>query len=123
MALANTGYEAGSADCSLPQAVAARLGLWPSPPGSHLHTVRGYGGVLQVHKLADAVRVRVIPSDRQGLEALAGVLITGTDDEVILSDTLLDALGIVPLVPGRGIWRFSDEPDSQRRPSSPRETW
>jgi len=42
----------------------------------------------------------------------ASTVITPGEDEVILSDRLIDALGIVLLRPGEGIWRLADEEGS-----------
>jgi hypothetical protein len=72
-------------------------------------------------KIVGAVRISVRAGDRDGPSAVAGVLVSETDDECILSDTLVEQLAIVPLRPGKGIWRFMDE--AVERPSEPLQTW
>ncbi|MBI4613969.1 MAG: hypothetical protein HY720_10205 [Planctomycetes bacterium] len=123
VALANSGYEAGKSDLSLPIAAANLLGLWPPPPEAHREVVQAYGGLLEIAALPDAVRVRVLTSDRDGPVVNAGVLFTQTDNEVVLSDWLVGALAIVLLEPGIGAWCFRDELGQRNRASEAPVIW
>ncbi|MBI4613051.1 MAG: hypothetical protein HY720_05520 [Planctomycetes bacterium] len=123
VALVNTGFEADKEDASLPAGAAARLGLWPPPPEAKQYVVRSYGSSIQIERLENALRVLVTTPDRSGPEITAHLLLTGADDEVVLSDSLSQALGIVPLEPRDGVWCFHDEIGTRRRPSEPPEVW
>ncbi len=123
VALVNSGYEAESGECSIPVPLARQLGLWPAPEGAEQHVVRGYGGPVNVNRVPDVVRVRVVTDDREGPVAVSAVLLAEADDEVIISDALSEMLGIVILKPKKGLWVFSDEPADKERGSLPAQFW
>lgn len=122
-AIVNSGFEAETRDASLPSGLARRIGLWPPPAESRRHLVRAYVGEGQVILVPEAVKMQVVTPDRTGQAVSVNVLITELDDEVVLSDTLAEALNIVLLRPGAGLWCFQDEPTSPGRPSEPAQRW
>lgn len=62
---------------------------------------------------AESVQGRVVAADREGEVVSFHALVSGSDSEVLVSDSGIDALGvrIESFVPGR--WRFSDETSSR----------
>mgnify|MGYP000341891567 CR=1 FL=1 len=124
-ALANSGYEAEEPEVVLPVSVAERLGLYPSlPGGTEVEEYVGVGGsIVRAFRTRGAVELTVLADDRMGGPVRATAVITPGEDEVILSDKALDALGVVLLRPGAGIWRFSDDPPGIERASERREHW
>lgn len=123
VALVNTGYEARAADCSLPRGAAERLGLWPAPPEAEERLVRGYGGEVTLLKVAAALKIRVADPAATAEPVTAGAFLATGERELLLSDALTGALGIVNLDAGQGIWRLRGEPDSAGRPSRAAELW
>jgi len=123
VALASSGYEAEEPEIVLPVWVAERLGLYPRlPAGSEVREYRGVGGaVVSAFLVREPVSVSVLAGDREVGPAAATAVITPGEDEVILSDRLIDALGIVLLRPGEGVWRLADE-ELLRRSERP-ERW
>jgi len=61
--------------------------------------------------------------DKESKDAQAVAVIASGEKEVILSDKLIDELGIILLKPGKGIWRFHDDPPNVMRTSVPGEYW
>lgn len=124
VALVNTGFTPEERECSLPAAAAQNLGMWPAlPAGTVMVGVRGYTGEVTVARVPRAVRARVVCTAREGPTAEMATLITTTDNEVILSDAAVEALGIVPVKPCSGQWRFIDDPHDRLRPSEPAQYW
>ena len=66
------------------------------------------------------VDVRVIEPDRTSGWVRARATCVQGEREVLLSDKLIDALGIEPIRPGAGLWRFSGE-DRLRASVGPQE--
>jgi hypothetical protein len=55
----------------------------------------------------------VITGDREVGPKLADVLISSTEEEVLISDKLAEEFGIVLLAIGSGKWRFIDDPQTR----------
>jgi hypothetical protein len=125
VALANSGFETEEPEVVLPTGVAERLGLYPRlPGGSQVEEYKGVGGaVIKTFLVKGIVTVSVLTSDREVGPSVATAVITPGEDEVILSDKLMDALKIVLLRPGQGIWRFTDDGGSLTRRSEKPERW
>ncbi len=124
-ALANSGYEAEEPEVVLPVGVAERLGLYPSlPSGTEVEEYVGVGGsIVRAFRIRGAIELSVITGDRTGGPVRATAVITPGEEEVILSDKALDALGVVLLRPGAGIWRFIDDRPGVERTSERKELW
>jgi len=121
VAVANAGYESFTPQILLPRNMARRLGLWPPPRGAEELTYRTAGGPLRVWLLPRGARVSVVAEDKSSGEVECDVVISPLAGEALISDKLIDALGIVLEVPGRGLWRFrSDPPDKVRQSVQPK---
>ncbi|MCE4613739.1 MAG: retroviral-like aspartic protease family protein [Desulfurococcales archaeon] len=107
-ALVNSGFEAESPQVLLPQSLARRLGLWPPPPDARLVEVGTAGGPVRNYMVPGAVEVSVVTPDRVRGPVRSDVMISNLEYEVLISDQLGSALGIV-ILDLRGKWRFSDE--------------
>ncbi|MBI4700141.1 MAG: hypothetical protein HY744_03065 [Deltaproteobacteria bacterium] len=120
VALVNSGYEAEDEECALPVGLAERLGLWPPPADARRAEYRGFTGSAVLHEVPAAARVSVLAGDREGASAVTRVVLSTTDDEVLVSDFLGGALGLVLVDIRTGIWRFSDDAgDVCRRTEAP----
>ncbi|MBI4616404.1 MAG: hypothetical protein HY720_22525 [Planctomycetes bacterium] len=123
IALANTGYEGGPPNLSLPILAARALGLWPPPSDAVREALQAYGGIVQTWAVRDAVRLKVVAPDREGPWAQASVVLAETDNEAVLSDCLLDAIELLILKPGQGTWCFWNELGQLTRKSEPPTLW
>ena len=103
-ALLNSGYEAEEPEVLLPPPLAEELHL--TPVGSEDY--RAVGAQVRTRVLG-YVELRVIASDRQSGWVRARAVSVEGEQEVLLSDKLIDALEVEPVRPGRGLWRFSGE--------------
>ena len=123
-AIANSGYESFEPEIVIPESLASRLNLFPKlPSGARIEEYRSIGGVTRIYYVPDAVEVSIVTNDRAEDPRVAGVAISDKEDEVLLSDKLIDALNIALEKPGEGLWRFVDEPPSKTRRSERPEKW
>ena len=108
--LLNSGFESEAPGILVPHEVATRLGFLPTlPAGASLRDFETAGGSVRMYLLTQAVRVRVICDDKQSDPASCDLTISEVEREVILSDTLIDALSISLESPGSGHWKFYGE--------------
>ncbi len=112
-ALVNAGYEAEEAEICLPKALAERLGLSERGQRKYLRV----GGEVVVSDLGH-VEVRIVPG---GKWVRARAICVEGEREVLLSDRLIDALEIVPISFGEGLWRLKGEEATRR--SEPPQLW
>ena len=125
VAIANSGYESDSPEIVLPVKAAERLKLYPElPAGSRVEEYRGVGGVIvKTFVIRDSVNVCVVTEDRESQTVKATAVITPGEDEVVISDKLIDSLGLVLIRSGEGLWRFIDDNSETIRRSLPAEKW
>lgn len=124
-ALANSGFETDKPEVVLPLKVAEKLSIYPKlPRESVVEEYMGVGGVrVSTFRIDDIVKISVLVPDRIKGPVTATAVITPGEEEVILSDKTLDALGIILIRPGEGLWRYSDDEPTTARGSEPREIW
>jgi len=119
-ALVNSGYEAETPQLLIPRRLAVELGLWPPPEEAQLMEVGTAGGPARVYIIPQTLEVSIDAGDRVVGPVKCDAVISFTEYEVLISDMLGDALGIV-IISLRGKWRFSDE--SIIRSSEPPQYW
>ena len=103
-ALLNSGYEVEEPEIHIPPSLASRLGLRARASEEYA----AVGARIEA-RILGYVQVRVVAADRSSAWVRAKAVSVEGEDEVLLSDKLIDALGIEPVKPGRGLWRFSGE--------------
>ncbi len=81
------------------------------------------GGPISMYVLQDACSISVIEPDRTKGLVKADLVVSPVEREVIISDTLADSLEIVILSPGRGCWKFVDDPPEKTRTSYAPQIW
>jgi hypothetical protein len=105
-ALANSGYEAEEPEVHIPIALARKLGF-------KLEGIRGerYGvvGAEVTAYILGEVMLRAKTEDRESNWIRARAVTVPGEYEVILSDSLMEEMGIEILKPSSGLWRFSGE--------------
>lgn len=119
-AVLNGGFASKGPRLLLP--ARAALVLYPEyPSGTEPVEAHGVGGRVDFRKAKEPVSARVVAEDREGPVVPFVVLIGEQDDEILVSDYGIDALGVKIESHGEGLWRFADE--ERIRPSVPRQSW
>jgi len=116
VALLNSGFESSEPDIAVPTAVARDLGLWP-PQSFELETVSTAGGDVQVFYIGnEPCTIELLDEHGRPLDsARCKIIIDPHLDETLLSDYIIDELGITVISFRRGLWRHrSDPPDTVR---------
>jgi hypothetical protein len=111
IALLNSGYETLEPELLVNKAVAEALGILPElPPGSVVKEyVLADGSISRLIKVPKSFRVYVVEEDRVVGGVEASIVISERADELLISDKLAGALGIVVLDFAEGLWCFRDE--------------
>jgi len=119
-AVANSGYETDEPETHIPLACARELGLkLTGLPGESYRVV---GGMTSAYILGE-VLVQVVEEDKSSEWVKARAVVVPGEYEVILSDKLLDVLGIEIAKAGIGYWRFSGESINRVRKSVKPQFW
>jgi len=110
-ALLNSGFESETPLVLIPARVAEYLGFLPNLPANAIaETYEAAGGsAVRVYSIEDAAKVRVVAEDRKTDFITCSIIISEGEREVILSDLLIDELGIIIEKSGVGLWRFDGE--------------
>lgn len=109
IAIANTGFITEFPEVAIPINLVKSLDFEYPPKDSIEAEIETGGGVTTVITIPKAVKVKVITSDRESNEVIANLMINPYIEDVLLSDALLEELGIQILYPKRGLWKFIDE--------------
>lgn len=109
--LLNTGYEALTPRILLPERLGIEVGGREVEAKTSLGTGRLYAPELKV-----IVEV-------EGRKAEAEVRVSRAENEAIMNDALIEALGLEIIKPKEGVYRFTGEPVETRRESSKPEYW
>jgi hypothetical protein len=119
-ALLNGGFESGRPEILLPAPAARRL--YAQYPAETL-PVAGLlaAGETELLELPERVLACVVTPAREGRQARFSVLVSDGADEVLVSDSGIDALGVRIESFGRGVWRFGNE--RRLRKSARRQHW
>ena len=119
-ALVNSAFESIRPELIVPRKLAEELGIWPCPPGSQEKEYGMVEGTARMWSVPGALRVSVVAPGAESPEVDADVAIS-TRGEVLISDKLAGALGIVIFDLAEGIWKLrTDPPDEERRSVPPR---
>ncbi len=116
-AVVNSGYEADTPQLMVPISIAKGLKQWPPPPEAKELMFDTAGGPLRVWVVPKAIRVKVLVNDMDTKEVEADLVISPLADECLISDLLIDELGIAIESAGKGLWRFRWEPTTKLRGS------
>jgi len=122
-ALVNSGFEAESPQLLILIPLARQLSLYPPPPTSSVIEVGTAGGPVRVFLVREALQAWVVTGDREVGPKLVDVMISPTEEEVLISDVLAEEFGIVLLAIGSGKWRFIDDPLDKVRYSEKPQYW
>lgn len=121
-AVANAGYESLAPEIVLPRPLAVRLGLTVKRMRSAIRMLAG-GRRITVRYAPRSINVTITSGDREKGPVVADVVVIAGEDEALLSDKLITALGLALEDPGDGLWRFRNEPPEKLRKSVAPEYW
>ena len=120
-AIANTGFESDNHEIIIPRSIALDLNLTRKLllAEAKLEEYRGAGGkkfkaYILRHGFAKAW---ITTEDRETQPVDITLTVVYGERDVLLSDKAIEALNIIILKPGTGIWRFSDDPPEKSRES------
>lgn len=117
VALVNSGYEAPEEpEIHLPLKLVSMLGF----KLKERETYRAVGVNVEAYILG-YIDVRVVEAERSSSWIRARAVCTKDEYEILLSDHLTESLGIEPIKPASGYWRFSGE--EKLRPSAKPQYW
>jgi hypothetical protein len=109
IALVNTGYETDVPEILIPIAIAERLGIWPRlPENTTIETYRTASGLMKVYRISGA-RISLVVDGVEKKIVEGCIVISEYADEVLVSDQLTSAFGIVIEDPAKGLWRLREE--------------
>ncbi|MBW8051148.1 MAG: hypothetical protein FVQ77_12575 [Cytophagales bacterium] len=117
-ALANSGYETIEPEILVPLSFAKNnLGL-STEDGKKVAYQAAAHKEVQFYFIEKKVKIKVVTKDKQSVYIDAILLISETEDQVVLNDKLVGRLGIDLVNVAEGIWRFTDDPSDISRKSS-----
>ena len=110
-ALVNSGYETERPELLVPASVARELGLYPTlPRGAEVREyILADGSRTRLIKVPSAIEVSAVANDRVVGPVRCDVAIAERSEEPLIGDKLSDALQIVAIAMGEGLWCFRDE--------------
>ncbi len=124
VALANSGFETDSPQLLVPRNFIVRNNLEPLLPSNPLTLEYDTaGGPIVMYVYPYACTVKVLEEDKASREVKADLVVSPIEKEALMSDALIEELGIVILSPRRGLWRFIDDPVDKIRVSYKPQYW
>jgi len=120
-ALVNSGFESDSPDICIPTELARYLGLWPSREVESVETLTA-GGEATVYVLGKG-RLQLLVNSEVKVEIECNLIMNPHIDEVLLSDYVIDELGIIIISFRKGLWRHVSDSPSTIRSSVEPEYW
>ncbi len=116
-ALVNSGYEAVEPELAVPLGLARDLGLWPSEE-IIVEEAFTAGGSVPIYIVKDKALVSLALNNKFTNNIQCTLVINPYIDEPLISDQLIDALGIIIISFGQGLWRHKSDPMDKVRKSS-----
>lgn len=118
IALANTGFETDEPQLLIPYNLLVEKNIDVSDLGKP--TLLEYdtpGGSVTMYVYPRACRVSIVEPDRSSREVIADLVVSLTEREVLMSDALIEELGVIIVSPRKGLWKFTDDPPPTTRSS------
>ena len=119
VALVNSGYETLRPELLVNPSIAQELELYPILlPGAEVKEyILADGSRTRLIRIPNALKVKVLVEDRDTEFVDCDAVIAEKAEEPLISDKLADALKIVAIAIGEGIWCFRDELGKKMRKS------
>lgn len=108
-AIVNSGYEANKEELLIPTPLAKELGVWPKPPrGTRVESYSAVGGITKVYRLPKQAKIRLMVRGKVLKDADSWIVISESEEEVLISDSLGSAFNIEIKELKKGIWGVED---------------
>ncbi len=124
VALANSGFETDYPQLLVPKNFILlnnvdleRIG---SPKQIEYDTA---GGSIVMYVYPRICRIKLVDKDLESKEVLSDLVISPIEREIVMSDALIEELGIILLSPRKGLWRHFSDPVDKTRISYPPQYW
>lgn len=111
-AILNAGYETKKPEILAPTKLLKLNQIRKTNPLAY----KTAGGTA-IHYSLGKAKIKVKCQDKESKDVAADLLISDLLDEILISDKLISELGIILLDPGKGYWRFKDDPPNKIRRS------
>ncbi len=122
IALANSGYETEEPQLLVPYMFLVRNNIDLNKLGaSKIVEFDTAGGPVSLHVFPKACVVAVVEEDRVSKNVVADIVVSPVEREILMSDALIEELGIIILSPKTGLWKFRNDPQDKIRHSYPPE--
>jgi len=121
-ALVNSGFESSEPDICIPIDLAKRMGLWPSLKFESEEASTA-GGEVSIFRLPAKAEVQLILNDEVRASFPCNIIVNPYVEEVLLSDYLIDELGIIPISFRKGLWRHRTDNEGVVRRSEEPQYW
>ncbi|MBS7657697.1 MAG: hypothetical protein QXL69_04405 [Candidatus Bathyarchaeia archaeon] len=109
-AIANSGFESDEPEIIVPETIAEKLKLYPKfPEGVEVEEYKSVGGKFKAYRIKGFVKAWALSEDKSIGPVNTVLTIVPDEDEILLSDKLIDALSIELIRPGEGLWKFRDD--------------
>lgn len=124
VALANSGFETETPQLLVPYAFLSKINVDLPSLGRPLSVEYDTaGGSIAMSVYPRACRVSVVEEDKTTSEVETDLVVSPVEREALMSDALMEELGIVILSPKRGLWRLVDDPLEKVRNSYKPQYW
>jgi len=110
VALVNSGFEADAPEIVIPMRLAERLNLRSRLLEARIEPYNTVAGPIRMYVLPSSIEVEVVEEDNRSPTVVCDAVISDTEVEVLISDYLAGALGIVVEDFRDGIWRLKSDP-------------
>jgi len=113
IALANTGFETNEPQLLIPYNLLMEKNIDISDLSKPIQLEYDTpGGSVTMYVYPRACRVSIIEPDRSSREVIADLVVSLTEREVLMSDTLIKELGVIIISPRKGRWKFTEDPST-----------
>jgi len=123
IALVNSGFETIKPQLLLPIGAAEKLDLWPKLPNNF--KIREYmtpAGAVKLYIVEDELKVK--PVVEYSVDpVISDAVISSIEDEILISDKLAGALGIMVIDFAEGLWKLRTDPEDTVRRSYTKQRW
>jgi len=110
VALANSGFETERPQLLVPYVFLVKNHVRLEALGNSIAMEYDTaGGPITMHMYPEACTVTVVEEDRTSKSVKADVVISPVEREILMSDALMEELGIVIVSPKSGLWKFIDD--------------
>jgi hypothetical protein len=123
VSVANAGFETEIPEILLPLPLALKLNLKEKLEVARREFYKAVGRYVEMLILPEELEVYVITQDKKSEVVNCSVIVSETEDEVVMSDNLISEVGLVIEDAGKGIWRFRTDPYDKKRESETPEKW